>query len=217
MIVDILRLRVPLATTQKRVLDSIAAHLVGAGFKKRAGQVFTIEVAPEVLGWLGLNRASKHHPTDVFEVGPIVGVRFQDIERSVADLQGQKFHPYHPPTVCTPLGYVMPERRYRSWLFRPSGNDEVTEEMVDTIVNYGLAFMRSTTDLAELCRKLEARMGWDHQIMYRHPVALLVAGRPQEANALIERSLINLRDRDDPAAEEFRTFAEKVQSGISPP
>src|SRR5690242_10447195 len=92
--------------------------MLGAyGFRKRAGQVLTAELAPDVLGWIGLNRATKHRAPGEVEINPVVGVRHQAVERLVAELLGIKFHAYVPPTVCTPLGYLLPEARFRSWLF----------------------------------------------------------------------------------------------------
>ncbi len=54
-------------------LREVEQQLAAAGFKKRAGQVLTLEVDDGVLGWLGLNRATRHRPPGEFEVNPVPG------------------------------------------------------------------------------------------------------------------------------------------------
>ena len=71
-------------------LDTALALLVKSGLKKRAGHVFTLEIAAGVLGWLGLNRATKHRGPGEVESSPVVGVRFQEVERLVAACRGDQ-------------------------------------------------------------------------------------------------------------------------------
>lgn len=87
------------------VAKTCAPLLAELGFKKRAGDVFTVDLDEDVLGWLGLNRATEHRPAGEVEINPVVGVRHQVVERIVAECRGEKFHAYQPPTVSTPLGY----------------------------------------------------------------------------------------------------------------
>jgi len=109
--------------------------------------VFTIDLAPHVLGWLGLNRATRHRAPGEIEINPVIGVRFQEVERLVAELRGEKFHAYAPPTVSTPIGYVMPEPRYTMWLFsRERVDEDVANDMTNAIATHGIAFMCSPTD-----------------------------------------------------------------------
>jgi hypothetical protein len=85
------------------------AHLKQAGWRKRAGWIFTRELDEEFLLWLGLNRATKYHPLGI---NPVVGIRYQPLERLLAELRGAKPHTYIPPTISTPLGYLTDENRY---------------------------------------------------------------------------------------------------------
>lgn len=96
-------------------LDAVRGPLAELGFRKRAGGIFTVDLEPDVLGWLGLNRASEHQPSGSFEVNPVIGLRLQRVEREVARLTSQPFHQYIPPSASSPLGYLMPEARYRAW------------------------------------------------------------------------------------------------------
>lgn len=190
------------------VAKTMAPLLAGLGFKKRAGEVFTAGVGDDALGWLGLNRATQHRSAGEVEINPVVGVRHQGVERMVAECRGEKFHPYQPPTVSTPLGYLMPDGRYRAWVFSNDPPvDVVAREITRSIEEHGLPFMRSTAALPELCRRLEEGMGFEHQLVYRRPVALLIAGHPQRAREDLDDALAKLGDRDDLAADELRRFA----------
>ncbi len=175
------------------------------GFRKRAGQVFTLGLADEgVLGWLGLNQASKHLGEAV-EVNPVVGVRHQRVEQLVAELRGERFHAYQPPTVSVPLGQVMPEARYRGWIFERESIEHAATEMVAAIVEYGRPFMDETTSLGSLWGQLTENRG--HFLEYRRPVVLSLLGRHDEAVGDVDRSVRDLGDRQDVAAQELRSFA----------
>lgn len=190
------------------VVKLCAPLLAEVGFKKRAGAVFTVDFDEDVVGWLGLNRATQHLPAGEVEVSPVVGVRHQGVERIVAECRDERFHPYEPPTVSTPLGYLLPEARYIAWTFgADTPADDVAREMTSAIEEHGLSFMQRTSTLPELCRRLEEGMGFQHQLAYRRPVALLLAGQDRRARQELDSALDELGDRDDLAAQELRRFA----------
>lgn len=80
-------------------------------------------------------------------MNPVIGVLQQAVERLISELRGEKYHEYLPPTVSTPLGYVMPERRYITWEF--GGQHGMTAEpgLVAALMDYGMPFMRSLISL----------------------------------------------------------------------
>lgn len=122
---------------------TIARQFAALGFRKRIWGVFTRELSDEVLGWVGLNYSSKHTLPGHVEMHPVIGVRHQDKERLVAELQEEKFHSYVPPTASNPLDYLISQRgRYRSWPFQRAVEDEVaTADMVGAVERYGLPYM----------------------------------------------------------------------------
>lgn len=196
------------ATKVYMIIKAVVPLLAKNGFRKRAGDVFTLDVAPGVLGWLGLNRATRHGaPTEV-EVNPVVGVRFQNVEQLVAECRGEKFHAYLPPTISVAIGYLMPERSYRSWTLGPDCSDMSAIAMVAAIVDYGIPFMRSNSNIAVLRQRLEANCGFEHQLIYRRPAAALLAGDIEQARVLLDSSLAIISDHADLAATAFREFAE---------
>ena len=188
--------------------------LAKIGFKKRAGYLFTFDLAPDVLGSLGLNRATRHRLPGEVEINPVVGVRFQAVERIVAQCRAEKFHPYLPPTISSPIGYLMPEKKYKGWVFTPGHLEEVATDMAGAIALHGLAFMRSVVDLGALRHRLQDGLGFEHQRVYRRPAAALVAGEIQQARALLDDGLVALGARTDAAAAEFRKFAEAFRSRL---
>jgi hypothetical protein len=162
---------------------------------------------------LGLNRATKHLAPGEVEINPVIGARFQEVERLVAECRGEKFHAYVPATISSPLGYLMPEKRYMAWMFAPGRSEEATD-MAHAIATHGIPFMRSAIDLVVLRRRLQDRVGFDHQLSYRRPAAALVAGEAEQARALLDEALAAIGARTDLAAAEFRRFAESFRSRL---
>lgn len=192
------------------------AVFASVGFRKRGGDVYTRKVAAEVLGWLGLNRATGRRD-GLLEVNPVVGVRHQAQERVLADLLGERFHEYIPPTISVHLGYVMPEARYRPWLF---GGDvpvrDVTAEMVDAIATYGLPFMDDRASLSVIVKSMsQGRAGIAEQLAFRRPVGYLLLGEPGRAREQVRVSLDQLGDRADLAAQRFRGFASAFEKRLA--
>lgn len=195
----------------KAYLDAIPPLLSGLGLSKRAGDIYTIYLTAGVIGWLGLNRATKKLGPEATEINPVVGVRFQELERFVAECRSEKFHTFLPPTISTPLGYLMPARAYRAWTFTPVRVNETASDMVDAIGTYGIPFMHSVVDLDQLRLRLEDRMGPSDQLVYRRPAAAFLANATSEALAFLDNELAANGTRTDPAAAQFRSFADRLR------
>lgn len=199
-------------TGTRIVLETVQPLLSEYGFKKRAGDIFTIELGEGVLGWLGLNRATNHHPSGEIEINPVIGIRHQGVERLVSELRDEKFHQYQPPTISTPLGYLLPEARYRAWVFTSQGADIVAAEMVGAIASYGIPFMKTMANLNAICQKLEAGLGFEHQLVYRRPIARFLSGDEVQARKILDGLLATFDGRKDMAADEFRLFYTRFMS-----
>jgi hypothetical protein len=185
---------------------AVRAQLERVGFRKRSGWIFTVSMAPDVLGWLGLNRAVGR-PEPVLEVNPVVGIRHQQIERELAILLGEGFHPYVPPTVSSNLGYLMPEGRYRAWLFDAANASGTASDMASAIERYGVPFMRSSSALPALVEAMTSgNLGVQDQLAYRVPIAYRLMGNHTAARQTLEDAIAKLGGRADAAAERFREF-----------
>jgi hypothetical protein len=197
-------------------VTEIATRVLGdSGLRKRR-QVFTRHLSEDVLGWVGLNSAV-HRGDGKLEINPVIGVRHQPLEALVAQLIGMKYHPYVPPTVSTPIGYLMPGKKYTAWLFE-SGVNHVSEveKMAEAINRYGFPFMQANTTLQALIdTMLHSGFGYPHQLAYRIPTAYLLVGEKTLAEQYVDDQLKELSDRKDLAAQQYRKFVAAFKENLS--
>lgn len=196
----------------RELIDAVVGgaddRLRDLGFTRRR-VVRTIEVAPDVLGWVGLNRSEERGDHQLL-VNPVLGVRHQAVEREVARLCGEKFDPYIPPTISAPLSQLA--RHGGDYLFKDGRRqklDRQVTKMVDTIAAYAFPFFKAHASLEAIATALRSGdYGFPHQVIYRVPVALALLGRHAEAQDTVRASLAELGDRQDLAAQDFRAFAD---------
>lgn len=202
------------------VVNACRERLGDMGFKKRSGEIFTMDVADDALGWLGLNRAVGRRD-GLLEMNPVVGVRHQAIERLLAELKDQKFHSYIPPTISVHVGYLMPENRYQPWLFGEDNVAAQADAMAEAIETFGVPFMRQHAALGALTSLMAGRdLGMLEQLLYRLPIAYHLLGEDERAIVELSAALDDLAERRDAAAERFRGFAaafqDRVAAGATP-
>lgn len=203
-------------TLLAEVDEEVRRSLDAASFRRRREGLYTVETAPHVLGWLGLN-TSYFGKGAVLEINPVIGVRHQSVERLVADLQGVEFHPYLPCSVSSPLGYLMPASEFLVWAFQ-RGVDvgPPAADMARAVLTYGLQFMRETLTLPQLLRRIEDNQG--NQLEYRLPVVLMLLGQKERAASAIDAHLARIGSQDNPYTVAYRSFARNVRGrlGLSP-
>lgn len=197
--------------------EHINPELAKIGLKKRTAGIFTIDLAPGVLGWLGLNQASDHHAAGEFHINPVIGVRHQELERIAAECTGRKFHAYSPASINRPLGYVSPENTYKTWDFTLANAAEAARSMAAAIAAYGLTFMRANAALPEMFDKMEKRFhAMDEALSINKPIALHLMGENNRAKQALEAELAKLGPRADLAAEYYRRFAAELRKRLPP-
>ncbi len=196
----------------KYVQDALGEHR----YRKRVEQIYTIDLSDEFLGWLGLNRAIERGD-GALALNPVVGVRYQTMERTLAEITGEKFHAYIPPTVSVNVGYLMPENSYRSWRFEEGGlNKQKVLDMVAIVEKVGRPFMSTMADLESLTEALEAkRYSLPDVRRYHLPVIYYLKGESDLAHSYLTSHEEELGDRDDLAAQAYRDFAEKMREQLS--
>jgi hypothetical protein len=59
-------------------------RMTAAGWRRRSGDIYTLDLGEGHLAWLRLNRATKHHQ---LEINPVMGLRYDPLERLLAELQ----------------------------------------------------------------------------------------------------------------------------------
>ncbi|WP_124823685.1 hypothetical protein [Burkholderia stagnalis] len=197
-------------TLLKTFEAALVPLLEAEGFKKRSGEIFTLQLAEGFIGWLGLNRAKR---PEGFELNPVVGVRCQALEDLLSTLLKERPHKYVPPTVAISLGYLMPERQYRSWILREETTTVVAADIVTTIVRYGFPLMASACTLREMGGLLESpRFTSADHAAYRRPLIKWLLGDRKGALQTCASACQKLEARSDPAAEHFRQFARGLES-----
>jgi hypothetical protein len=192
---------------------SLAARLSEDGFRKRAGRIFTRTLPGDRIAWLGINIASHSRPKGETLLHPVVGIRDQLVERIVANGRGEKLHAYVPPTVSSPLRYLVPDRARPDWVLDGSSGDaQVVEAVASAVSRFGVPFVESLLDRDRLVSTLEDAHARDQQAAYRWPALLMLLGRRAEASAASSAVVAELGDRDDQAARELRAFIDWLTS-----
>ncbi len=203
-------------SVEQFVAKTMSPLLAVHGFKKRAGLIFTLPIHSDVNGWLGLNRATKHYEAGEVELNPVVGVRFEAVERIVNECRNGAPSQYLTATVGGPIGLLMPEHRYRAWVLNPDNAKSEAPEIVDAILTFGIPFMKSISSLRELRHALDEHRSSDQVLLFRRPVAAFLDGDRVKACELIDAEIDALGARTDPAAEELRKFATVFRKRVLP-
>ena len=123
----------------------------------------------------------------------------------IAELAGLKFHPYIPPTVSSPIGYVMPEHRYTSWILTREPDLEAVGSLVSAVETWGLPFMRGLLGLEALADA--AARGLGHGLEYKLPVARFLSGQVDRARDEMTKVITDLGDRNNAATDRLRAYA----------
>ena len=187
----------------KQVVRKITEQVKSLGFKKREGEIYTCEAAEGFLGWLGLNRAIR---AGVIAINPVVGVRCQELERLLSDLRGEKAHSYVPPTISSPLGYLMPEQNFRQWFFETAEDLSQVQDLVVAFCDYGIPFIRSTVSVDALQQRFESRLdAIEPNGTYRLPLVMAMRGEKTAALQICEDILGGMGNPI--TADAYRRFA----------
>jgi hypothetical protein len=198
-------------TVTTELFTAVAEPLTTLGFKKRAGGIFTKLIDDEFLGWLGLNTATEHFAGMAVRVLPVVGVRHQPTERLVAELTGQRFHAYIPPTISAPLGELSTPRRHETFVVERANPSESVDGMIAAIAGRAPAFIERNATLPALRARLDEGLTVD-EVPYRRAVTALLGGDVDEALALVDSTIAGLGGREDLAAVAFRRFGGNLHS-----
>ncbi len=193
------------------VLSLAKSGLVEKGWRKRTGHIYTLDVGtPSAIGWLGLNR-SVGHDGSWMAINPVLGVRHQEVERTLAEILGERFHPYNPPTIRTNIGYVMPEGTLVQWGFdRGEDYTRKVSDFLRAVDEFGRPFVAANSGLREILDKMldpEGRFGIPFYLPLRIPVAYFLLGEVEQAKAYLGEQL-RLLGHNQVDEDEYRRFAD---------
>ncbi|MFF4648251.1 hypothetical protein [Streptomyces sp. NPDC001389] len=182
------------------------AGLTGAGWRKSAGDVYFLDLGGGFQAWVGLNKASRHHP---LKINPVVGLRYDPLERLVTDLLGQP--PGRAVTIARPVAYLTPGNTFLQLTVaaeRDAG--PAADELCGLVDAYGLPFARRHADPDALTGALEAggNVPNPDRVRLLLPAMHVLQGRIEDARASLDLGLAHFQDTiAGPAAAEFRLFA----------
>jgi hypothetical protein len=202
------------ASLKKSVLARVEEGLTSLSFcKQRVG--FSKEFGKDASGYVGLP-VSTHLPHNRIGIAPVVGVVYSPLEKLLNKLSNSSSF-VNDVTLTTEIGYLTPEARFLQWVFDPALTDIVDSEIakiVRSIEQYGLPFMQKHTSLESIITELAAtRYTVNDLRRYRLPVAYLLAGKRDEALKLVGQELEAMNGRTDPAATQYRDFAQALRKG----
>lgn len=187
-------------------IDLVTQDLSDLGFKKRQREILTCDLNEESIGWIGLNHGIGE---GIVSINPVIGIRHQPLEKLVAEISGDKFHPYLPPTISTPLGSFLPKNQYPLWEFAEGCDNYKTEkDMIRKIKKCAIPFMRSHATFETMVPLLiEDRLAPSElQVMKRIPAAYYLAGQKKMANKVLKSELKEFAGENHPAAQEYRQY-----------
>jgi hypothetical protein len=197
----------------KTVFALLQQRLVSLGFRKRQHHIFSLSVSEDVLGLVGLNKATSGRGPGVLEINPVIGVQNRRVGQLVAELAGEKFEETSPFLAQANVGYLSPAAKYQPFLFTETEPvDELADQLVEAVKVYGLPFVRSNEPLPALLHTMRStRFASPENTVYGIPVALHLLGRNSEADAFLNDELAKLGSQTDAGSQYFRDFASRLR------
>jgi hypothetical protein len=189
--------------------DRIAAALAKLRFQMRETGIFTIPIGNETEGWVGLNKRTEGR---ILEINPVVGVRNYRLEEFVARARAEAPHPYLPPSVSIPLGYLTPQASFKTWDFAAGfGADEIVGDLVKNIQDYALPFMYSNSKLDNIYNTIKQPRFYNREkAAYYLPALDILLDRAFFAKEFVTAKLLEISNRADQAAERYKEFARAI-------
>lgn len=181
------------------------------GFRRGPYGVLLRPIRSRYEMFVGLNTVT-YSGGRVVGINPVMGLRDDVLEKFVTELTGHRAI----VTLTISLGYLMPERRYIEWEFR-TPDLAIANGLLDSIRRFGCPAMESLSSPEAVIEALRNRQMIDNQSRaYRLPAAYFVQGEKESAIQEVRSELAAIRERNDPAAKEYRLFAENLERKATP-
>lgn len=197
----------------KVVYNLAAVEFQNIGWTKRRHNVFSKMISQHAYGCVALNK-SMDRSDGTLHINPVVSVGDLEVERQIAELTAQVFHPFMTAAVGSNVGYLMPARRYTEWQFGDGDNHRYkVGDMIATIQTFSQPFFQQNATLSSLYETLlmSKRGAVPDPLDYRIAVASKLLGKQNESIAFVEARANEIVDRVDEAAEWFRRFAARLR------
>ncbi|WP_285634746.1 hypothetical protein [Actinoallomurus iriomotensis] len=184
-------------------------QMKAAGWRKRAGDIFTYDLGNGYLAWLGLNTSTKRHP---LWVNPVMGVRCDPLERLLDEWLVDRSRGIGC-TVRRSIGYLTPANSFLELEVETVEDATPAAERLRTLVEaYGMPFARDLADderfeIALRDFRLVANVSYSP---FHHVAFLFLRGRREEAQQVIERDLAEYETNDGALEYLYRAFVQQL-------
>jgi hypothetical protein len=198
------------SSLKEETLAACRSALARLGFVKRKGALLQ-EREGQASGWIGLNLATHELPR-LLKVNPVVGVRFAHLEKILLSLSDD-MSKSPAPVISRPLGYLMPEKSFKSWEFLEGGDIErVAESIADAVHEYGEPFIAAYSDWDVFSRSVgDAGILMEHERAKVLPIVYVINGDAEEGQRIIDAELERVASSTDMYAQSYRHFADKFR------
>jgi hypothetical protein len=186
------------------------------GWTPRAAGWFSTAVAAGCTGVVAVGVASEHALPGSAEVTCYVHFRREDVEpvvRDLAEVRGSDGG-YRSATATTSLGYLLPERAWRTWPVTLRDVDAVAAEIAGAVRDHAVPYLEQLAvdpdRLVAAATSSPSVVAGTADGVCRVTVLLVRLGRPEQGRAFLARRLAALGARVDPAAERMRRMADRL-------
>jgi hypothetical protein len=146
--------------------------------------------------------------SDGVEITVSVGVRYGIVEKKVDEILGRAAT--MQPSILINLSYLLPGGT-PSLIWKFKDKDlfvEQAQNILGAIDRYGMPYMKRCASLDGLLDELQ-QSGYGEMEQFGIPVVLAELGRVDDAKERVREDVARLGERDDPAAEQVRQFAQR--------
>lgn len=179
-------------------------------------EIFTLPLAPRVLGWIGLAR-SVYRGDGSMAISANAGLLHQDVEQLVASCAGLPYHRYYPPTVLTGIGMLTPTLTAGEVSFYPGASiDVAADQVIQPLQEYGLPWMRDHASLAGI-QALDGDVRYRITLdTWRQAVIAYLLDQPERARQYLSSTfeLIALEGNPDPQ-DAWQRFAVALEEQMA--
>ncbi len=175
--------------------------------QRRKARIFTQTTTGKNLRWVGLAIEERRASDSIF-LTPNIGYRHQRLHAVMAEVEGEKFHQYLPPTVAINIGYLETESRSLSIKVTDlSSAYDAAENLVERIIADGLPFCDSMT-LETIIQILPEITTWE-DAGERLLIAYYLMGKDELELKDFSAERIAVGKAEGRFFERFETFADR--------
>lgn len=193
----------PSRSFSDRIVSQCRAAFVDKGFDSPRKGTILYPIDDNFFGWVGLNRGVRR---DALRLNPFVGIHARSLELQYCDYHSSKYKKGDIATYAVHLGELAPE--VDQFIFEPGGTSGLeVRRLIDTVMAFGIPWMRSIGNYERLARLLEERVTGLGGVPERYAIALLRSGKKFEAIDFVSKFAANVDCKHPGYKEHFVPFA----------